>query len=120
MRKVIGVDIGTTGVKALLFNEDGSIVGEASREQALSYPESGFVEQDPAAWYEVPCGLIRQVLEETRTSGDDVGAVGISSQGISIVPVDEAFEPIAPGISWLDARATAEVGRMLDEFSREA
>ena len=118
MNGFLGVDLGTTAVKVVLFDESGMPVREASRELSLRYPAPDRIEQDPAAWYEIPCELIREVCEGLAPGA--VKAIGVSSQGISIVPVDDAFLPLADGISWLDTRAEEETAGMTAAVSREA
>ena len=113
---IVAVDLGTTGVKAALFDERGSLVAEASREQQLCFPQAGFVEQDPSAWYEVPCAMIAEVLQKSGADAAAVRAVGFSSQGISIVPVDSQLRPLCNGISWLDMRAEAELAEILKRW----
>jgi len=107
----LGVDLGTTAVKVVLFDETGMAVCEASQELSLLYPNPGQIEQSPYDWYETPCQLIREVCRDCMPGS--VKAIGISSQGISIVPVDESFEPLSNGISWLDIRADRELEEML-------
>ncbi len=113
----LGVDLGTTAVKVLLFDETGTAVREASRELSLLYPAVGQVEQSPNDWYETPCQLIREVCSGVEAGA--VKAIGISSQGISMVPVDSSFRPIANGISWLDTRAEEELAEMLQVVSED-
>ena len=84
----------------------------------LRYPAPGRIEQDPAAWYEIPCELIREVC--AGLAPDEVKGIGVSSQGISFVPVGAAFRPLSDGISWLDTRAEDETAEMAAAFPREA
>ena len=114
---VAGVDLGTTGIKAVLFDETGTPVAQAQREASCAFPRPGWAEQDPAAWYEIPCELRREVTE--GIDRDAVCAVGLSSQGISFVPVDGENRPLSVGISWLDARAEAEARRLSECFGAE-
>lgn len=113
------IDLGTTGVKAALFDTQGTMLAQASQEQHPDFPEPGLVEQDPIAWYEVPCALLREALQRSGLSGCRVNAVGFSSQGISVVPTDGAFLPLRKGISWLDVRAQEELDDMLQLFSAD-
>jgi xylulokinase len=114
----IGVDLGTTAVKAALFDETGALCGTASREVPLLYPRQGEIEQSPECWYEIPCALMCEVC--TGIDPAAVRAIGISSQGISVVPTDGDFRPLRDGVSWLDARAEAELSDMLAAMPEEA
>ena len=111
----IGVDLGTTAVKVVLFEETGIPCAVASEEIPLLYPHPGEIEQSPSCWYEIPCSLIRKVCENIDPSA--VRAIGISSQGISVVPVDAQFHPLQDGISCLDTRAEAELKQILNTIS---
>ncbi len=111
---VAGVDLGTTGIKTILFDEHGDLVAEAQRAASPVFPRPGWAEQDPAAWYEVPCELLREVTE--GIDRDAVCAVGLSSQGISFVPVDPENRPLSVGISWLDARAEVQAACLSERF----
>lgn len=110
------IDLGTTGIKAALFDTQGTMLAQAFQEQRPDFPAPGSVEQDPAAWYEVPCDLLREALQRSGLPGHSVQAIGFSSQGISVVPTDEAFRPLRRGISWLDVRAREELEDMLQSF----
>ena len=116
-RYVAGVDLGTTGIKAVLFDEAGIPLAQAQREASCMFPRPGWAEQDPAAWYEIPCELLREVTE--GIDRDAVCAVGLSSQGISFVPVDGENRPLSVGISWLDARAETEARWLSEHFGTE-
>lgn len=113
------IDLGTTGVKAALFDNHGTMLVQTSREQHPDFSAPGCAEQNPAAWYEVPCTLLREALQRSGLSGCQVNAVGFSSQGISFVPTDGAFRPLRKGISWLDVRAQEELSDMLQLFSAD-
>ena len=116
MEYVIGLDLGTTGLKAVLFDGTGEVIKTSSRPAALSTPAPGEAEQNPEAWYEWSCDLLREVTEDIDRSA--VRGVGLSSQGISFVPVDQDNRPLRAALSWLDMRAeaeTKELGRLMPE-----
>jgi len=117
MTYYIGVDLGTTAIKVVLFDASGSQCAEASEEVPLLYPNPGEIEQSPICWYETPCTLIRKVCENIDPSA--VRAIGISSQGISVVPVDREFRPLSDGISWLDMRAETELSDILKTITEK-
>ncbi|MDL2218249.1 hypothetical protein LJC27_06280 [Christensenellaceae bacterium OttesenSCG-928-M15] len=109
MKYVIGLDLGTTCVKALLFDENGNILAQASRDDALIIPQKGWAEQDANAWLHLASQAVRETVERANIVPSDVAALSISSQGITIVPVDEAFRPLANAINWLDTRTQEQV-----------
>lgn len=114
---VVGVDLGTTAIKAGLFSLDGSRLEIRQKEADLVTPKPLWAEQDPRIWHEGLCALIHEL-----TAGLDknhIKAVGISSQGISFVPVDASFKPLSKAISWLDCRAEEETGQLIRQFGKE-
>lgn len=119
MKLVAAIDLGTTGVKVTIFDGDLNPLCSASSEQELIFPSPGHIEQDPAAWYEVPMALLGRAAEQGGVDPSLIAAVGISSQGISILPVDDSFMPLARGISWLDMRAGEQLGRLNRALSAE-
>lgn len=102
----VALDLGTTAIKATLVDADGRVHSVASYECTLETPGPNMVEQDPSAWFEHACEVIRSAAE-----GVDPGkilGIGIASQGISFVLTDGQFTPLAKAISWLDTRAKTQ------------
>ena len=117
MRYFVGVDLGTTAVKVVLFDENGLCVRTASEELELLHPDPRKTEQNAESWYEIPCGLIKKVCE--GTDAESVAGISVSSQGITIIPVDGEYRPIYSGISWLDTRATDELEQIRSRIGEE-
>lgn len=108
MKYVIGLDLGTTCIKALLFDENCQILAQASRDDALITPERGYVEQDAAQFLALSVEVIREAVESAAIDKRDVAAISVSSQGITVVPVDASFKPLMNAINWLDMRTGEE------------
>ncbi len=106
MSRYLALDLGTTTIKAALFGDDSRMLALERAETTLITGSDGMVECDPRFWFELPCSLIRRITD--RFGADDITALAVSSQGLSILPVDEDFMPLRQGISWLDTRADAE------------
>jgi hypothetical protein len=94
----IGLDVGTSGVKALAVAEDGEIVGRAEVEYGLSTPKPGWAEQDPEDWWRGT----QQALEELRA--EDVSGIGLSGQMHGLVALDADESVLRPAILWNDQR----------------
>jgi len=109
MNYVIGLDLGTTCVKAMLFDEKGNIVSSAGADDELFTPRQGWAEQNALRWVELSAGVIRAAVSGAGIDPGDVLAMSISSQGITVVPVDREFSPLGIAINWLDTRATDEI-----------
>ncbi|NNL12788.1 MAG: xylulokinase, partial [Acidimicrobiia bacterium] len=108
MTHVLGIDTSTTATKAILVDETGAVVGEASSEYPFETPHPLWAEQDAGLWWTATIEAIQAVLARTGVSGGDVKAVGLTGQMHGLVLLDEADEPLRPAILWNDQRTGAE------------
>src|SRR5690606_29928290 len=105
---VMGIDAGTTGVRAMLFDERGAVAGAAYREIVSTYPRPQWMEQDPAALWVSTREVMAEALGRAAASPADVAAIGITNQRSSIVAWDgPSGRPLSPMLIWQDTR-TAE------------
>jgi xylulokinase len=109
---LIGLDIGTTGCKAIVFREDGTILSQAAREYGIATPRPDWAEQDA----EEVWALARSALKEAvqAAADDPPAAMALSCQGEAVLPVDGDGRAMRPVILGMDTRTTAE-NRWLDE-----
>jgi xylulokinase len=114
MGYLIGADIGSQSVKAVLLDPDGAIVGTAGHGYAMSHPASGWAEQDPGDWTRGLTAAVRQLLDRHRIGPGQVTHLGLASQVDGVAPVDASLRPLRPAIIWLDRRATAEAAALAD------
>lgn len=107
MSRILAIDAGTTGVRAIVFGPDaGERLGSAYRELRMSYPRPGGVEQDLADIWKKTCEVIREALRAAGVAPREVAAVGIANQRSSIAAWDARHgRPLSPLVSWQDARA---------------
>ena len=70
MRYVLGVDLGTSGTKTVLFDEAGAAAASAAREYPMDQPQNGWAEQDPDAWWEAARDTIREILDKSGVKPD--------------------------------------------------
>lgn len=107
---IIGIDVGTTRVKATLFSVDGAMLEHFSKTYPTLRGEGGRVEQDPQDWID----LILESLHRFAASHDlaDVRSIGICSQVNTHVFVDEDGKALAPAIIWQDGRAHSEASEL--------
>lgn len=101
---LIGIDIGTTSVKAVLFDGQGAVLGEAAHEHPTAYPHPNWAEQDPEDWWRGVCHTLHRIFAGSPRPATDVAAIGVSCQAPTIVAVDRAGTPLYPAILWLDRR----------------
>jgi xylulokinase len=102
MRALIGLDVGTTAVKALAVGEDGAILGRCEVSYPLSTPRAGWAEQDPADWWRATEQALSQLGVE------EPAGIGLSGQMHGLVALDSADRVIRPAILWNDGRTAAE------------
>jgi len=102
----LGLDVGTSGVKALLVSPAGEVVASATTPLFLSTPRPGWAEQHPDSWWDASLASIRQVL--ARQPAARVASLGISGQMHSSVFLDGSGEVIRPALLWCDGRTTPE------------
>ena len=101
----LGLDIGTTGCKSMLFDEKLGIVGEDYIEYDLIYSDNGIVEQSPVELWEMTKRTVKSTLAAAGVPENEIKSMSISAQGISFVPVDKNGKELGNIISWLDTRA---------------
>jgi sugar (pentulose or hexulose) kinase len=103
---ILGIDLGTGGVKTLLFNSDLAMVAKAFEPCETYYPHSGWAEQNPDDWWVALRKTISRILTESKIKAGDIGVIGIDSMTPVMVPVDSAGNAIRPALIWMDRRAT--------------
>ena len=102
----LGLDVGTSGVKAVLVADNGDVIAAATSPLTLSTPRPGWAEQDPEAWWEASVASIRAVRENRPDAR--IASVGVSGQMHSSVFLDASGRVIRPALLWCDGRTTAE------------
>lgn len=105
----LGLDLGTSGLKAVLWSADGSLVAQSEATYPLDRPRPGWAETPVGAWL----AAVRASVQELAPAiaGCPVDAIGIAGQMHGLVLVDEAGRPLTPGMLWPDTRAVVEVER---------
>ncbi len=114
MELLIGLDVGTTAVKALLIDIEGNVISSASYKYKLITPYNDWVEQDPEDLWQGVVFTIKEIIDGLK-SNDRIIALSISTQGGTTIPVDEQFCPVYNAISWMDHRAHKQAERMRKE-----
>jgi xylulokinase len=120
MDLLLGIDAGTTSVKAGLFSPDGQCLALARQEYQLSTPQPGWAELDPEIYWQACAATVKRVLQQTNANAEKVAAVSVSSQGETLIALDSEGKPVHPAIVWLDNRATREAASLAEIFSSEA
>lgn len=115
----LGIDAGTTSLKAALFDADGRLLAADLVEYALDTPAPAVVELDPETYWHACCGAVRGALAKSGADPAAVQALAISSQGETLICLDEQGKPLRPAIVWLDNRATDQAAFLNRAFSVE-
>lgn len=113
MNYLIGIDVGTSATKTVLFDEKGQVIASSSCEYPLYQPQNGWAEQRPEDWRDAVLKTLGDVVRMADAEKEDIKGIGISGQMHGLVMLDEAGEVIRPSIIWCDQRTGAEVEDML-------
>lgn len=120
MRYVLGIDLGTSATKTVLFDEKGGIIAAASQEYEMQQPHNGWAEQNPADWYDAAINTIKSVVEKSGINKDDIVSMGISGQMHGLTMLDENCEVLRPAILWCDQRTGKECEELTQKVGRES
>ena len=119
MKYLLGIDLGTSGTKTVLFREDGSALAQETAEYQLSQPQNGWAEQDPGDWWDAAVKTISGVVKQSGVDPMDIKALGISGQMHGLVMLDEGGVVLRPCIIWADQRTGEECEEITRLIGRE-
>lgn len=119
MKYAIGVDIGTSGTKSVLFDETGKVMASASAEYPLYQEKNGYAEQEPSDWYNASISTIKKIISESGVLADDIVGIGLSGQMHGLVMLDENNDVIRKSIIWCDQRTAKECDEITEKIGRE-
>jgi xylulokinase len=106
-RYLLGIDIGTSGVKAAVFNEDGNLVSMASRGYQFQHPKPDWSEIDPEEVWQKTVQAVAESVSQSSVEPERITAVGLSAPAQTSIPVDEHCRPVYPAIQNIDRRDNA-------------
>ena len=110
MTDLVGLDVGTTGVKALRISSEGDVLARAEEPYPLATPQPGWAEQDPEDWWRASEAALAEV------GGDGVAGIGLSGQMHGLVALDDADRVLRPAILWNDQRTGEECAEIEERF----
>ncbi|MEQ8838629.1 MAG: xylulokinase, partial [Lacipirellulaceae bacterium] len=116
MSNLIGIDVGTSGTKALAISPSGKILAEASAAYPCDHPKPLWSEQDPEHWWKATQKVVKSVVKQAKLKPADVAAIGLSGQMHGSVFLDKNHQVIRPALLWNDQRTAAEC----DEIEQRA
>ncbi|MFP4106194.1 MAG: xylulokinase [Phycisphaerae bacterium] len=112
MSYYLGLDIGTSGTKALIMNVEAEVLATATVEYPVLTPRPGWTEQDPAEWWNASIKATKAVIKKAKINGKDVAGIGLSGQMHGLVITDGAGDPLRPSLIWNDQRTAAEAAEI--------
>ena len=119
MNYLIGIDLGTSSTKTVLFDEAGNVIASAGKDYPLYTPNNGWAEQKPEDWRDAALETIAKVVKESGVNADDIKGLGISGQMHGLVMLDENGEVIRPSIIWCDQRTEKECEEITEKIGAE-
>ena len=118
MYSLLGIDLGTSSVRATVMDEKGCILGIAQKEYQYDIPEPGWAEQDPEVWWEATVSAIREVISTIDVSR--LVGVGFSGQMHALLPLGKNGIPLRNSIIWCDKRSQKQVDEIYRNLGKNA
>ena len=106
---LLGIDLGTSSVRAGIFREDGERAAIAARTYPIKTPSPGWAEQNPEDWWNKTCECIKEALNSAHLTGNDIKGISFSAQTHGVVLLDRDGNHLVPAIIWADARSSDEI-----------
>ncbi|SFM23268.1 xylulokinase [Salibacterium qingdaonense] len=115
----IGVDLGTSAVKAMLVSEQGEVSDEVAKPLSLMQPQNGFSEQNPEEWAEQTTRALKELIERFPHDAASIKGLSFSGQMHSLVLLDKQNDVLRNAILWNDTRTTAQCREIEDVLGKE-
>ena len=119
MAYLLGIDVGTTGIKALVINASGDLLASATAEYPMYTPRPQWAEQEPEDWWQAAIKAIRQALESSHVEPGAIMGIGLTGQMHGLVLLDVQGKVLRPCIMWNDQRTGAQCEWIMRTVGRE-
>lgn len=119
MDYLIGIDLGTSGTKTILFDGEGHSLASSTVEYPIHQPQNGWAEQDPDDWWRAVCETVKAVIDKSGINAQFIKGVGISGQMHGLVMLDKDGGVIRKSILWCDSRTGLECREITDTIGSE-
>ncbi|MBS7646041.1 xylulokinase [Candidatus Bathyarchaeota archaeon] len=116
MSYLLGVDVGTTSVKCVIFDQKGRALSSCRSEYEILMPQPEFMEVEAETYWNAFKESLKAVLNESQVAPQDISGIGVSSQGETFVAMDRDGKPVRRAIVWLDNRSKEEAELIKEEF----
>lgn len=115
----LGIDLGTSGTKTVLFDIKGNVVASQLHEYPLYQPKNGWAEQEPLDWWNAAKDTISAVIKKSGIDSSEIVGVGISGQMHGLVMLDENGQVLRKSIIWCDQRTAVECEEIENRVGKE-
>lgn len=115
---LMGIDLGTTTCRAVIFDLNGTEVASAFRETRVAYPRPLWAEVDPEDWWTDTCAVVREAIARANAPATRIAAVGLSGLMHAPVLLDETGKPVTPAQLWMDQRCAPQADALRSELAR--
>jgi xylulokinase len=120
MSYLMGIDVGTTGTRAVVVRPDGHVMGAATGDhQPMRMEKPGWAEQDPEDWWRATVLAVRSVIDQTGVKCSEIGAIGLSGQMHGVVLLDGASAVLRPALIWCDQRSQQQCDWITSQVGAE-
>jgi len=116
---LIGIDAGTTSIKAVLINSHGEFIISFGQEYTLDSGPNNSCELDPEVYWKITCQVIREIIRKSEINPAKITGIAFSSQGETIIVVDSNGKPLRKAIIWLDNRSVKEAKKIEEKFGSQ-
>ena len=119
MKYLIGIDIGTSATKTVMFDEKFGVICSSSQEYPMYQPQNGWAEQKPQDWRDAVLNTIKDVVSKSGVNAEDIAGIGLSGQMHGLVMLDENGELLRPSIIWCDQRTSKQCDEITEKIGAE-
>lgn len=116
---LMGIDIGTTGAKCVLVDTEGNLESMCHSGYGLLHLRPTWAEQDPEDWWRATCSAVSQCLTKIPSARDRILALSVSSQGPTLLPLDNSGRPLRRAIIWMDRRAEQQAQNLANSIGHK-
>lgn len=119
MEYLIGIDIGTSATKTVLFDEQCNVICTASKEYPMYQPQNGWAEQKPEDWWQAVVDTLKEITAKSNVPKESIKGIGLSGQMHGLVLLDKNNQVIRPSIIWCDQRTSAECEEITNKIGAQ-
>ena len=113
---VLGIDLGTSGCKAVLFDLDLKIICSSNSAFQTGYPQKGWAEHDTGQWWQGVLKAIKEILSKSKINPGNIAGIGFDTMSPVVLPVDEQGNALTPALIWMDRRAEKQAKWLEDNL----